>query len=152
YILLNKWFFLDLKDLILPPIYLVFIYTTLLFLRWRLKDKVLKKYFIPAISLKIVGAIALGLIYEFFYGGGDTSVYWKYGTIIGDSFFDSPLIWLKLVFGSTGYDPDTYEYASQINWYSGDSSSYFVCRISGFFAPFSYNSYLVIAIFFAFVT
>ena len=62
---------MELKDLVVTPIVLLLLY----FLAYKIKPKVCtvhtKKYFITALSLKFVGALALGVIYQFYYGGGD---------------------------------------------------------------------------------
>ncbi|VAW29629.1 hypothetical protein MNBD_BACTEROID06-29, partial [hydrothermal vent metagenome] len=35
-------------------------------------DNTNRKYFLPALSLKMTGALLMGLLYYFYYGGGDT--------------------------------------------------------------------------------
>jgi hypothetical protein len=61
-----------LKDLLLTPLYLPFILLLAVWLRTKMTDSVTRRYFLPGLFVKITGAVALGLIYQFYYGGGDT--------------------------------------------------------------------------------
>ncbi len=149
--ILARWF-LSMKDFFFTPLYLIAILFLLFVIRnLFIKDKKISVYFLPAAALKIFGAIFLGIIYEYIYNGGDTSAYWLYGTIIGDSFWENPLKWIKLLAADGSYDPETFSYASRIRWYS-HAPTYFICKVSGFFAPFAFNTYSVMAIFFALIS
>ena len=66
---------MEIKDLFITPVYLVILYFIAYLLRNRFSDTVTRKYFIPALTVKIIGAISLGLIYQFYYAGGDTTIY-----------------------------------------------------------------------------
>ena len=63
---------MELADLFLAPIYLGILYALAYLVRPAVTNQFTKPYFIPALTLKFVGAIGLGLIYQFYYGGGDT--------------------------------------------------------------------------------
>jgi hypothetical protein len=52
---------MELKDLLLTPIYLGVFYAIAFGVRKRFTNVLTKKYFIPALSVKFLGAIALGL-------------------------------------------------------------------------------------------
>jgi hypothetical protein len=113
------------------------------------KDLTIRKYFFPAVYLKIIGGISVGLIYEFYYKGGDTTHYFNGAGSIFTAMFEAPykafiLLWSK------GDEPitDTYEYASLIMFY-GDPPSYFICKVASIFSLFSFHTYSVIALFFA---
>ena len=91
---------MGLQDILLTPLYLIVIYA----IAYRIRNKyykhnLLKKYFIPALTCKIAGAIAIGLIYQFYYGGGDTFNYYTYGSArIWDAFQDDPATAFNLIF------------------------------------------------------
>ena len=82
---MSEWFthedpaqFLFLNDLLLAPI---FIFAVYLFSRSYIKTKVnpvYKKYFIIALFVRFASAIAMALIYQYHYHGGDTSTYFTY--------------------------------------------------------------------------
>lgn len=112
-------------------------------------DSVNKKYFFPALTLKIIGALALGLLYQFYYHGGDTFNFHTIGSrIIWEAFLDSPDKGLKLLFSNGEYIGETYEYSSRIYFYR-DASSFFVIRIATLFDLFTFSSYGGTALLFA---
>jgi hypothetical protein len=111
-----------------------------------------RKYFIPALTVKIFGAIFIGLIYAYYYKNGDTFNYFTQARIINSAFDESFLKWINLLFHlPSKYDNNYYGYISQMFWYS-DPASYTVCSITAFFGIFTYNTYLPTAILFAFVS
>lgn len=112
-------------------------------------DPVTKRYFIPALSVKIFGAIAVGVIYQYYYNGGDTFNFFTHGSrYIWEAFGDDPLKGIKLLFAGEKHYPDTFNYSSRI-WYYGDLPSYFVVRVTAFFDLFTYHTYSATASLFA---
>ena len=141
---------MDIKDIFLTPIYLLFVYGFAYLFRSRIRDKTIRPYFIPALTVKIVGALALGLIYQFYYGGGDTFNFYKDSRVIWEAFLDSPFNAFGIIFADSGHDPSVYEYTRRIYFYV-DPPTFHVIRIAGFFSIFAFNTYSVIAILFAVV-
>ncbi|SET75507.1 hypothetical protein [Hymenobacter actinosclerus] len=139
---------MDLKDLFLTPFYLALFYGLAFAVRKRFTNALTKKYFIPALSVKFLGAISLGLIYQFYYGGGDTFNYYTHVKIVYQAFSDSPALGLKLIFGPAVYDPLTIKYTGQMYWYDS-ATEYFVVRVAAFFALLCFNTYSIIGLFFA---
>jgi len=142
---------MELKDLFLTPIYLLLLYSLAYYIRPKVTNKSTKPYFIPALTLKIVGAIALGLIYQFYYGGGDSFHYFHHVKIIYQAFTDAPSTGLRLILANGEYDPLTYRYASQMEWYRSPTE-YFVIKVAAIFSFISFGTYTVIAICFAFLS
>lgn len=65
-------------DIILPPFYLLVILLIAFFYRQTMIRKHPEyKFFVTGLSLKILGGIGLGLIYLFYYNGGDTTEYFN---------------------------------------------------------------------------
>tara|TARA_R110002012_G_scaffold114079_1_gene260390 strand:+ start:214389 stop:215669 length:1281 start_codon:yes stop_codon:yes gene_type:complete len=109
-----------------------------------------RKYFFPALLLKMIGAIGVGLIYQFYYGGGDTFSYYTHGAShIVEAFYDSFSAGWKLLTANGEFDPETYKYSSKI-WMYRDTTSYFIVRIASVFGVLTYNSYAGVALLFAF--
>lgn len=103
----------------------------------------------PALLFKMISAILLGLLYHFYYGGGDTFTYFTRGAIhIYDAFWDKPVLALHLIFGETDYSNGVFKYASKIFMYN-DPSSYMVVRIAGFISLFVGGSYVSTSLVFA---
>ncbi|QNF33821.1 hypothetical protein HUW51_14235 [Adhaeribacter swui] len=100
----------------------------------------------------MIGAIALGIIYQFYYGGGrpsgDTFNYYNQGQIIVQAINRSFSTGLKLFMANGEFDQGTLQYASRILWYRSPTE-YFIVKLSAFFSLLSFNTYTVIGLFFA---
>ncbi|AHM59925.1 hypothetical protein D770_08310 [Flammeovirgaceae bacterium 311] len=141
-------------DLILTPLYLLVFYGLAYYIKPRVTNKHTAKHFIPGYTVKIIGAIAVGLVYQFYYSGGDTFNFYKDSTRIYQAFMESPVLGVKLLFATERYDPETaelYAYASRIAFFY-DASSYFVIKLAAVVSLFTFNTYTVIACIFASVS
>jgi hypothetical protein len=137
------------KDLIVTPIILAIIYWVAYRLRPRLTSPDTKRYFIPALTVKIIGAMAVGIIYFYYYGYGDTINYHTHGSKhIWEAFMESPFIGVKLLFASAEYDSETFKYASKIRFY-GQMSAYMIVRIAALFDWVTFGTYSATACLFA---
>ncbi|MFV0606752.1 MAG: hypothetical protein ACK5NK_13015 [Niabella sp.] len=108
-----------------------------------------RKYFIPAFFFKIGGAVFIGIIYQYYYKGGDTFNFFYHAQVINSSFSDSPTKWINLIFHipdetSLGY----YQYISKMYWYV-DNSSYTVASITALLSTLTGGTYLPTAVLFA---
>ena len=142
---------MELKDLFLTPIYLLLLYAMSYGIRPKLTTKFTKKFFIPALTLKFIGAIGLGLVYQFYYGGGDTFTYFNHIKVVHKAFLDSPDVAFRIIFSHGEYDPATSNYNSWLQWYRSPTE-FFVVKVGALFSFISFNTYTVIAIFFAFLS
>jgi len=141
---------MELADLFLTPIYLGIFYLVAFGIRSKVTNLYTKPYFIPAITLKFIGAIGLGLIYQFYYGGGDTFNYYSAVKGIGVAFSSSTSAGIKLLLTSGGtYDPETAPFTPNILWYQTGGSEYLLIRIAAIIGLFCFNNYTVISLFFA---
>lgn len=143
---------MELKDLFLAPIYLGIFYAIAFAVRPSFTNKYTKPYFIPALSVKFLGAIALGLIYQFYYGGGDTFNYFKESQVIYGAFGDDLSTGLRLLAPNDGtYSGAISRYASQMHWF-GSPTEYFVIKVGAVCGLFCFCSYTVIALMFAIIS
>lgn len=143
---------MELIDLIVTPLLLILIFVFAYFIRYFVADHTIRKYFLPGLTLKILGAISLGLIYQFYYDGGDTFTYFNMGSrYIWEAFLDSPGKALRLIFAQGEYLPETWEYASKIIFYD-DLPSFFVVRVAGIFDILTFHTYSATASLFALVS
>ncbi len=102
-----------------------------------------------AFGLKIFGGIFVGLIYQYYYKGGDTFNYWEHSLIINSSFGDSVTTWLKLITSSADqYDTDVFPYTSKMLWYNS-RADYFIPAVGAFLGLFTLNTYLPVTVLFA---
>ena len=67
---------LSVVDLIIAPIYLVLFFFIANNIRSRnIENNSSYRYYVPGLMVKMVGAIAICLVYVYYYGGGDTLIY-----------------------------------------------------------------------------
>ncbi len=120
--------------------------------RARFSDQRTQKYFIPALTVKIIGAIAVGLIYQFYYGGGkpsgDTFNYFREAGIIYEAFGKSSTTGMHLLLAKGEYTPEIFNYAVKMYWFRSPTE-YFVIRIIAVFSLLTFHTYSAIAVIFA---
>jgi hypothetical protein len=145
---------LTVLDFALLPFYLAFVYL----IAYRTRNNKYgykhpwRKYYIPALTIKIFGAIFIGLIYGYYYKGGDTFYYFNQAQVLNSALNESFEKWVNLLFHiPSANDGNYYEYISKMEWYT-DPSSYTVVSITAFFSVFTLNTYLPTAIMFAFIS
>lgn len=140
---------MELKDFIVTPIILLIVYGVAFRVRPRFTDARTRRYFIPALTVRVVGSVAVGLIYQFYYGGGDTFSYHTRGSaVIWEAFADNPVYGVQLLFAGKERIPELYPYYSQM-WLYGDLPSYFVVRVATVFDLFTFSTYSATAALFA---
>lgn len=147
--------YIFLKDYLLLPLYFLII----ILIAKKKRDKnypeghPLRKYYLPGLCAKLIGALFIGLVYRYYYGGGDTSAYFYHAKVINSSFWENPKIWLRLI-TSTATENNFQEakYIDQMYWYGKDNAAYFICKIAAFFGILTFNSYLPTSLLFAFAS
>ncbi|HEX8349287.1 MAG TPA: hypothetical protein VF598_04955 [Hymenobacter sp.] len=142
---------MEIKDLYITPFYLAIIYLIAYGVRSSVTNVYTKKYFIPALSVKLIGAIALGILYHTLYGG-DTNNYYRQASVVYRAFGDSFAAGWELVTTAGDITPAIRKYTDQIRWFGRGSNEYFVIRVTAVFALFCFNTYTVIALLFAATT
>lgn len=139
---------MNIFDLLLAPFYLAIV----LFFAYKYKAKhqhehVAYKYFLPALMAKIIGAICLGLVYFYYYGGGDTVNYYHTAGAFVDVLFKSPSDFAHLYFG----DPSPSEYFllkgdSEFIYWTRDKYAFFVSKCLFPIVLIGFKSYVASAI------
>lgn len=143
---------MELRDLIITPLIILLVYSGVYLVRPYVTDSVNRRYFIPALSVKILGALAMGFIYQFYYHGGDTFNYHTLGSrIVWESFIENPVNGLRLIFGSTTDELGIYKYSSRILFFH-DANSYFIIRIAAFFDLLTFSAYSATAVLFSVIS
>lgn len=141
-------------DYILLPFYLLVIYK--IANRYRDKhyplDHPFRPYFIPGLTVKIAGAIFIGLIYNYYYGGGDTFNYFYHTQIINSTFAEAPGTWFRLI--THNANQNIYADAEAVGnmyWYD-DKAAYTTSCLGAFIGMFCFTKYLVINVIIASIT
>jgi len=145
---------LSILDFVLLPFFLSIIYA----IAYRFRNKnyphkhPLRKYFIPALTIKIFGALFIGLIYAYYYKGGDTYYFFNQAQVLNSALDDSFGKWINLLLHiPTAQDGNYYGYISRMEWYP-DTASYTVVSITAFLSIFTFNTYLPTAVLFAVIS
>lgn len=143
---------MELRDLIVTPIIIFLVYAGAYWIRPRVTDSVNRKYFIPALTVRIIGALAVGFLYQFYYDGGDTFNFHTHGSrIVWEAFMDNAEKGIKLLFSNGNHIGDTFSYSSNILFY-GDSSSFQIVRIASIFDLITFSTYSATSVLFAVVS
>lgn len=140
--------FITLLDYFLLPIYLFIIYGIANIVRNTQYsiDHPWRKYFIAGLTCKIVGALLIGMIYQYYYGGGDTANYFYHAQIINSSFSDSFTKWINLVMRVPAwYDGEYSKYISHMYWYESPTE-YTVAAIAAVIGIFTGTTFLPISV------
>lgn len=139
--------FITLYDFILLPFYLLGIVWIGRMIRDRYypEGDPWRPYFMPGLMARVAGAIFIGLIYQYYYGGGDTANYFVQAKVVGEAFWDSPLKWFNLVFRlASPYDPAYAAYMWKLYWYEAPQN-FIVISAAALIGVFTFSKFLCIS-------
>ncbi len=105
------------------------------------------KYFTYGLMAKVVGAIALGLVYFFYYGGGDTINYYETARAYDNLFFKNQSnFWLGWL-GNPTYEAHFWDDETGYSTYRhSDPQAFFVVRLLIPILALSFKSYFACAV------
>jgi len=152
----NNFFFnqplLEWYDLAYFPIVLILVFGgAYLFGQRFAKPSQENKYFFIGLIAKIVGAIFITLIYNYYYRGGDTNAYFNDGRLLGNLFFHNPRLGLEaFMVSDIGEASDGLSSYLSYFRFAAASDTWITVKFSAIAQIFSLGSFLNAAIFFAF--
>jgi hypothetical protein len=142
--ILSQW------DLFLTPVYLILVF--FIISRWKKKHYAgspLGRFIMPAFILRVLGCIFLALIYQYFYGYGDTFKYFTGGHEIWQAFIHSPKIAIEITTNQPeNYSSEALEYAQYSGYQLFSNSIYAMFKITGVTGLFCFGTYLPMALIF----
>ncbi len=142
---------MGLIDLFITPFYCSILFIIVFLYKSKNKNnQLISKYFLSAFILRILGGVAFGCVYFFYYNGGDTFNYFSDSLVVSGALRNDTFNGFKLLFFSGGsmVDGEIYEYVRKTNFYS-DPGTFLVARIAGIINLFTYDSYLSTGIIFS---
>ena len=143
---------MELRDLIVTPIVIILVYLVAFIVRPGVTDEVNRKFFFSALTLRIIGALAVGFIYQFYYSGGDTFNFHTHGSRhIWEAFWDSPSKGIQMIMSSGKHQENFYSYSSRIYFFS-DPASFVVIRVAAILDLFTFSTYSATAVLFAVIS
>lgn len=143
---------MELKDIFLGPLFLAIVYGMAYLFRPKLTNKLNRKYFIPALTIKMYGVLFFSFVYQFYYGGGDTFAYHHDTGVFLETLKESPIMFFKMfTTEAADYSSEAINYIQRTWLFRGDNEWDFV----RYMVPFSivtYNSYLGMSFLLGFFT
>lgn len=144
--------FIEPRDWLYMIILLLVLYAAADWFKYKYYSEFERKYFFRALTIKIFGGILVGMVYQYFYGGGDTAMYSFTSNDMYDMFFNYPDIGMKVLTGlpNEWYDTykQTYSQRSAIMWpyfYTPNEpkeSAFLLSKYAFFTKLFVHKSYL----------
>lgn len=102
-------------------------------------------YFLPALLFKFFAGIGVGIIYKYYYGGGDTFAYFHDAVALSNLFLQHPGSYIKAIFLST------YPEMLQGNLiYLEQERALLTAKILSFFTLVTCNNYWISGLYFSF--
>jgi hypothetical protein len=105
---------LTIFDLLLTPLYLLFIYMAAGYVQHkRIQKNGLYKWYRKGLMVKLLGAIGVCIVYQFYYKGGDTVNYYQTSTAISNLISKDFSVFVDVLFGNNSrenrsfFDPAT---------------------------------------------
>jgi hypothetical protein len=144
---------MELRDLVVTPLWFIVLVIAGYVLRPRLTSADTRKYFMPALILRLISAVAVGFLYQYYYAGGDTFMYHTQGSrLIWEAIVQSPSTGLKLFFDPRhSLTGETYEFASKI-YFLNDPQSYAVIRAATLLDFLTFSTYSATALLFGVIS
>ena len=146
--------FFSLTDWILLPVVLLLIYY---FGRMKRNRNIAEfpefRYYLPGLTAKMVGGIALALIYALYYGGGDTVNYFHDGMCLNKLLFSNPSAFFSVFFEGTNIN-NYYYFTPETGYpiYYKDQQTFLVTRLSFFTTLISFRSFIVASVLFSWLS
>ena len=141
-------FILQASDLVIYPLFLIFFLFILKKAGQRYRGTELEQHYHRAIYLRFFGAFLSGLMYQYYYGYGDTYFYFTGASDILRGFIKDPSVGLEMVFKKfEDLSPEAKHNITFVRFFLNDSEA-LVIRIAGLFNLLSFGSYFGISLWF----
>ena len=145
---------LSFVDLVLTPIFLFMLFVIARLIQRRRIDKFPEyKYFLSALTAKMVGAIGLCLVYTLYYRGGDTTQYFSDAIMVNKLFFKHPAHGLDVIINGLSADKLSY-FDPEIGYpaYWRGTSTSLVVQFVTIFSFFGLRAYIPTSIIIAWIS
>ena len=131
-------------DFLLLPFFLLFwigLFTMIRNRRYKVGSPI-RKYFLPALIARLVGAILTALMYQYYYGGGDTFLYFIGAKDVFNAFIGDPYAAYEMLFYDLNdWRVETRDYLTLYNFFYKPNEA-IVIRLSSWFTLPGLGTYL----------
>lgn len=140
-----------LLDLVIIGVYLILIFFwARIITQKRIDENPAYEFFQMGLFAKIFGAIALGIVYTFFYGVQDTLGFYISSEALVNVLFENPGGYFRLMMGDMSPEAfSAFNYRTGYPWYRNDPSGFFVVRITSIFTILGFKNYFTTSILFS---
>lgn len=144
---------LTIFDLLLVPVYLMILYVISGYVQHRnIQTNKLYKWYRKGLMVKVGGAIAVCLVYQFYYTGGDTVNYYMTAKAISNLFFKDTAAFWEVIGGNNSKEIRSFfDDTTGFPVYWTDKTALFVSRLFTPLAFLSFQSFLVMSMLLAWV-
>jgi hypothetical protein len=144
---------LTIFDLLLAPIYLIFIYFISGYVQHKnIKINPVYKWYTKGLMVKLFGAVSVCLIYQFYYTGGDTTNYYETSVAIANLLFKDYRMFLDVMGGDNALENWSYfDSGTGYPVYWRDGTALFVARLFVPLCFLSCKSFIVMAMLLAWI-
>lgn len=111
-----------------------------------------KKYIVPGVLFKMFGGIFITLIYVYYYKGGDTCNYYLQGRIVNTIILEEPINGFSVLMNDFKNLPNSLYFLKPYMFFGLSSDTYYVVKITAILLFFSFNSILITAIVYSFIS
>lgn len=108
----------------------------------------LQPYFMPALLLKLLCGIILGLIYHHYYGEGDTLTYYKASLKLTDHALNNPGAYARLIFFNE-FESEQFRSTIPFSSHPGFSNSFFMLKCVSLLNLLTGSSYYLNTLYFS---
>lgn len=141
---------MNIADLVAAPLYLLLFYLTAYFIvRRKYTGTPFARLFYWGLSLKFLGCIGFALVYQFYYGMGDTFRYYGNASTLVHYFLTEPATFLEFMSRLQVPRAELVEVVGITDAFS-KPSTFMVIRAGALFGLLGMNLYLPTSLFFAF--
>ncbi|MBF9252435.1 hypothetical protein I2I11_03940 [Pontibacter sp. 172403-2] len=124
----------------------------LLALVWLLRQQswaqALQRYFYPALFLKLLCGVLLGLLYFHYYGGGDTIAYYNGSLILTDLARNDAAAYIRLLFFNE-FGSEAFRASVPFSRLPGFTNSFFMMKLLSLLNLLTGNSYYLNSLYFS---
>ena len=144
---------LSIFDLLLTPVYVVFIYFTASYIQHKnVKEKPVYKWYTKGLMVKLFGAIAVCMIYQFYYAGGDTTNYYETTKAVSNLLYKNSDVFLDVAAGNNSASNFLYfDVSTGYPVFWRDGVALFVSRLLIPLYFLSFHSFVVMSVLLAWI-
>lgn len=141
----------DLFDVTIITFYLIIIFLISHYIKKKkIDDNPAYQYYVYGLFASIAGAIALGLVYNFYYQGGDTTGYYRSSESLVNVMLTDFRGYIRLMSGDMSPEAlSAFTAQTGGSWYTHDPGAFAIVRITSIFTFLGFKNYFTASILFA---